>query len=225
MTDETRKNEAADAAETNARPQGPPSPGAANGNGPALGQGAGEMAQAPQPTPAEELAETRDRLLRTLADMENLRRRTARELDEARRYAVTGFARGLLEVADNLSRALASVPPEMRDRDEFIKNLVAGIELTERSLMALFEKHEIRKVDPARGDRFDHNVQQAMFEVPTSELPAGSVAEVLQPGYVIADRLLRPAMVGVAKAPPGPAPAEASGEGPGEGGPRIDTLA
>jgi molecular chaperone GrpE len=168
-------------------------------------------AQPPTGPTAEEHAELKDRLLRALADAENTRRRAEREIDEARRYAVTGFARGLLEVADNLTRALATVPAEERERNEFLKNLVVGIEMTERSLLALFEKNQIRKVAPARGERFDHNRHQAMFEVPTAELPAGSIAEVLQPGYVIADRLLRPAMVGVAKAPAnGAAPPAAS---------------
>jgi molecular chaperone GrpE len=153
------------------------------------------------PTPEEELAEARDRVLRTLAEMENLRRRTQREIEEARKYAITGFARGLLEVADNLSRALSSVPADMRERDEFLKNLVIGVEMTERSLLNLFEKHEVRKVEPQKGERFDHKLHQAMFELPTAEFPAGTIAEVLQPGYVVADRLLRPAMVGVARPP------------------------
>jgi molecular chaperone GrpE len=171
------------------------------------------------PALEEELADAKDRVLRTLAEMENLRRRTQREMEEARKYAVTGFARGLLEVADNLSRALSSVPPDMRDRDEFLKNLVTGVEMTERTLLTLFEKHEIRKVQPQKGDRFDHNVHQAMFELPTAEIPVGTVAEVLQPGYVIADRLLRPAMVGVAKAPAG-------GDGEAKSEPSaLDTLA
>ena len=170
-------------------------------------------------SPEAELAETKDRLLRTLADMENLRRRTQRDLEEARRYAITGFARGLLEVADNLSRALAAVPADARERDEFLKNLVVGVEMTERTLQGLFAKNDIRQVHPQRGDKFDHNLHQAMFELPSGELPAGSVAELLQPGYVIADRLLRPAMVGVAKAAP-----KAAGE-TDKAGSGLDTLA
>ena len=178
---------------------------------------AGEDIPALEPSAEAELAESKDRLLRTLADMENLRRRTQRELDEARKYAVTGFARGLLEVADNLARALSSVPPDLRERDEFLQNLVTGVEMTERTLLGLFEKHEIRKVQPRKGEKFDHNLHQAMFELPTDEVPAGSIAEVLQPGYVIADRLLRPAMVGVAK------PAAEPGREAFEGAPALDT--
>lgn len=190
------------------------------GNGEALaGEASPDEAAAPAAT-AEEVAELKDRLLRTLAEMENLRRRTARDVDEARRYAVTGFARDLLEVVDNLGRALASVPPEARDQNDFIKNLVLGVEMTERSLLNAFEKHQVRRVEPKPGDRFDHNLHQAMFEVPTSELPPGTVAEVVQAGYVIADRLLRPALVGVAK--PG---APAGRDRPADANSRVDTVA
>jgi molecular chaperone GrpE len=139
-------------------------------------------------------------LLRTLAEMENVRSRTQREMEDARKFAVTGFARDLLEVGDNLGRALAAVPPEARQQSEFMKNLVQGVEMTERSLRAALEKHQVRRVSPQRGERFDHKLHQAMFEVPSADLGPGSVAEVVQDGYVIADRLLRPALVGVAKA-------------------------
>ena len=178
------------------------------------------VAEPTTPT-AEEVAELKDRVLRTLAEMENLRRRTQRDVEEARKYAVTGFARDLLEVVDNLGRALASVPPEARTQSEFMKNLVLGVEMTERSLLSAFERHQVRRVDPKRGDKFDHNLHQAMFEVPTAELPPGTVAEVIQAGYVIADRLLRPALVGVAKAAP-QANAEQTTETTGA---RVDTLA
>ena len=178
-------------------------------------------ADAAAPT-AEEVAELRDRVLRTLAEMENLRRRTQRDVEEARKFAVTGFARDLLEVGDNLGRALASVPPEARQQSEFMKNLVLGVEMTQRSLLGALEKHQVRRVEPKRGDMFDHNLHQAMFEVPTADLPPGTVAEVIQDGYVIADRLLRPALVGVAKA----AAAEpVQGERPAEVGSRVDSLA
>ncbi|SNB70191.1 molecular chaperone GrpE [Arboricoccus pini] len=157
-----------------------------------------------------ELAETKDRLLRLAAEMENLRRRTQREVEEGRKYATTNFARGLLDVADNLARALASVPPEERERNEFIKNLVLGVEMTERTLQGLFEKNEIAKVVPEKGEKFDHNVHQAMFEVPSADRPSGTIAEVLQPGYVIAGRLLRPALVGVTKSAPRPTQPESN---------------
>lgn len=155
---------------------------------------------------AAEIAELKDRLLRTLADMENLRQRTRREVEEAQKYAVTGFARDMLEIADNLRRALESVPAA-EDQPEPVRNLLAGVEMTEKALLAAFEKHKIRKVIPERGERFDHKLHQAMFELPTAEQPPGTVAEVMAPGYVIADRLLRAAMVGVAKVPPEPPPA------------------
>ena len=168
----------------------------------------------PAPTAAEH-QELKDRLLRTLAEMENLRTRTQREVEEARKFAVTGFARDLLEVGDNLGRALASVPAEARQQSEFMKNLVQGVEITERSLQTALEKHQVRRVSPQKGEKFDHKLHQAMFELPSADLPAGSVAEVIQDGYVIADRLLRPALVGVAKAA---AAAEI-------GGRRVDTQA
>ncbi len=164
---------------------------------------------------AEEVQELKDRLLRTLAEMENLRARTQREVEDARKFAVTGFARDLLEVGDNLGRALASVPPEARQQSEFMKNLVQGVEMTERSLQAALEKHQVRRVSPQKGEKFDHNRHQAMFELPSADLPPGSVAEVIQDGYVIADRLLRPALVGVAKGAGAQAPR----------GARIDTSA
>jgi molecular chaperone GrpE len=154
----------------------------------------------PEPGLQGELEETRDRLLRSLAEFENLRRRKEREVEDARKYAMAGFARELLDVADNLSRALDSIPPEARE-SELLKTLIEGVAMTERALLASFERHRISKVVPEVGARFDHNLHQAMFEVPTDQQPPGTVAQVMQPGYVIADRLLRPAMVGVAKGP------------------------
>ncbi len=169
-----------------------------------------------------ELRETKDRMLRAMAETENMRRRAARDTDEARKYAVTGFARELLEVADNLTRALDSVPGDARENDQ-VKPLVEGIELTQKSLAACFEKHKITKVDPAIGDRFDHNQHQAMFETETAEHAPGSVVQVMQHGYVIADRLLRPAMVSVAKKPAVAAPP--ADEGEEQRGQNMDTSA
>jgi molecular chaperone GrpE len=189
MTDETRKATEAEAAD--ARP--------ANDDASRAAAGA-DGAEALQPTAEEQVAEMKDRLLRTLAEMENLRGRTAREVEDTRKYAVTGFARDVLEVADNLGRALASVPQEARETDEAVKNLMLGVEMTQRSLLTALEKHKVRRVAPQKGDRFDPNLHQAMFEVPTDQHAPGTVAEVMQDGYVIADRLLRPALVGVAKA-------------------------
>jgi molecular chaperone GrpE len=172
--------------------------------------------EVPSPREAEleaELQDTRERLLRALAETENLRRRTMRDLEEAHKYAISNFARELLEVADNLSRALDAVPLRAREEIEFVRNLADGIALTEKALLNAFERHQIAKVIPEIGDKFDHNRHQAMFEIATAEQPPGTVAQVLQPGYTIADRLLRPAMVGVAKVPAGtPAAGERGGE-------------
>jgi molecular chaperone GrpE len=147
----------------------------------------------------KELSEARDRTLRTLAEMENLRKRTSREVADARAYAITGFARDILEIADNLQRALDAVPAEAKAAaDPGLKALIEGVEITERSLHATLEKNGVKKFDPA-GEKFDPNFQQAMFEVPDPSVPAGTVVQVVQAGYMIGDRVLRPALVGVAK--------------------------
>jgi molecular chaperone GrpE len=162
-----------------------------------------QMEGAPTGREAEleaELAETKDRLLRALAEVENLRRRSARELDEARKYAISGLARELLEVDDNLSRALDSIPKRAADEIGLVRTLAEGVAITQKALAACFERHQIAKVTPELGEKFDHNRHQAMLEV-ESDQPPGTIAQVLQSGYVIADRLLRPALVGVAKAP------------------------
>jgi molecular chaperone GrpE len=148
-----------------------------------------------------ENAELKDRVLRTLADMENLRKRAEREKAEATLYAATNFARDLLSVADNFSRALMALTPEQRGAgDAACSNLIAGIEVTERELLNVFERHGIKRID-ALGQKFDPHMHQAMFEVPTSEQPPGTVVQVMQDGYAIGSRCLRPALVGVAKAP------------------------
>lgn len=150
-----------------------------------------------------ELAEHKDRLLRALAEAENTRRRAQRERDDATKYAVSGFAKELLSAADNLRRALDSLP-EAEVGDDRTRSLLAGVAATERELLAVFERHGIRRIDPM-GERFDHNLHQAIFEVERSDRPPGTIVEVLQPGYLLHDRLLRPAMVGVAKPPAKPA--------------------
>ena len=149
-----------------------------------------------------EAADLKDRLLRALAETENVRRRAERERTDATKYGVTQFARDLLDVADNLRRAIDSVP-EAQVRDDATRNLLAGVAATERALIAAFERHGIKRVDP-KGERFDHNFHQAIFEAENTGKPAGTVVEVLQPGYLLHDRLLRPAMVGVAKGDPKP---------------------
>jgi len=148
---------------------------------------------------ARETAEMRDKMLRTLAEMENLRNRTAREVADARAYGITGFARDVLDIADNLQRALDAVPSETRESaDPMLKALIEGVELTERSLLNALEKNGVRKFDPL-GGKFDPNFQQAMYEVPDASVPAGTVVQVIQAGYMIGDRVLRPALVAVAK--------------------------
>lgn len=146
-----------------------------------------------------ELAETKDRLLRALAETENVRRRLQRERDDAQKYAVGGFAKDLLSAVDNLRRALDAMP-EGEVGDPRTQSLREGVAATERELLAAFERHGLKRIDP-KGERFDHNLHQAIFEAERSDVAPGTVVEVLQPGYVLHDRLLRPAMVGVAKAP------------------------
>jgi molecular chaperone GrpE len=167
----------------------------------------------PRPSTAldREHAEMKDRLLRTLAEMENLRKRTEREVTDARLYGVASFARDVLGVADNMRRALDAVPQEARANAQAgMKVLVDGIELTERELLKALEKNGVRQFTP-QGEKFDPNVHQAMFEVPDPSVPAGSIVQVMQPGYMIGDRVLRPALVAVAKGGPKAAPNSASG--------------
>ena len=155
----------------------------------------------------QEAASLKDKLLRALADMENLRRRTEREVADARAYGISSFARDVLGVADNMRRALDAVGPELRaTADAGIKALIEGVELTERELLKSLEKNGIKKIDPL-GEKFDPNIHQAMYEVPDASVPAGSVVQVVQPGYLIGERVLRPAMVGVSKGGPKTAPA------------------
>jgi len=149
-----------------------------------------------------ERAELRDKLLRALADMENLRRRTEREIADTRAYAVTAFARDMLSVADNLRRAIETVPEHARKSgDSAVMGLIEGIELTERELAKTLERHGVRKLVPA-GQKFDPNLHQAMFEAPHDSIAKGQVHTVVQPGYAIGERVLRPALVGISSGPP-----------------------
>jgi molecular chaperone GrpE len=148
---------------------------------------------------AREAAESRDKMLRTLAEMENLRKRTIKEVADARTYGISGFARDVLDIADNLQRALDAVPAEARaTAGPGLTALIEGVELTERSLLNALEKNGVRKFDPA-GEKFDPNFQQAMYEVPDPSVPAGTVLQVVQAGYTIGERVLRPALVAVSK--------------------------
>ena len=161
---------------------------------------------------AKEAAESRDKMLRTLAEMENLRKRTTKEVADARLYGITGFARDVLDIADNLQRALDAVPAEARaNADPGLTALIEGVELTERSLLNALEKHGVKRFDPI-GQKFDPNFQQAMFEVPDPSVPSGTVVQVVQAGYTIGERVLRPALVGVAKGGAKAAPAANTNE-------------
>jgi len=148
-----------------------------------------------------EVGDLKERLARSLAEMENLRKRTAREITDSRQYAVTSFARDVLSVADNLQRALAAVPAELRSAEnKAVTAFLEGVEVTERGLEQTLAKFGVKAIDP-KGEKFNPDFHQAVFEVETAEVPPGSVAQVMQAGYVIGERVLRPAMVGVAKAP------------------------
>ena len=145
-----------------------------------------------------ENVEMRDRLLRTMADMENLRRRTEREKADMARYAISNFARDVLTVGDNLKRTIDHVPHEAAAEDPALKSFLEGVELTERELLNVLERHGVTRIEPL-GARFDPNCHQAMYEVQKADVPEGTVVEVMQAGYVIGDRCLRPALVAVAK--------------------------
>jgi molecular chaperone GrpE len=159
-------------------------------------------------------AELRDRLLRTLADMENLRKRTEREISDARAYGISSFARELLGVADNMRRALDAVSPALRESaDAGVKAFIEGVELTEREFLKALERGGVRQFSP-QGEKFNPNVHQAMFEVPDPSVPAGSITQVVAPGYMIGERVLRPAMVGVSKGGPKTAPGSPAAASP-----------
>ena len=142
----------------------------------------------------------KDQLLRALADVENMRRRTEREMETARKYGHTGFARDLVGAIDNLARAIDAAPKaDDEAASESVAALITGLEMSWTEIQSTMERHGIRRISPL-GEKFDYNFHQAMFEVPTNDQPPGMVLEVVQHGYVLHDRLLRPAMVGVSKA-------------------------
>jgi molecular chaperone GrpE len=162
-----------------------------------------------------ENGDLKDQLLRLAADMENLRKRTARDVHDARAYSVANFARDVLSVSDNLKRALEAIPADaLAKGDAGFKSLAEGVEMTERSLMAAMERHGVKKIEPL-GQKFDPNFHQAMFEIPNADVPHNTVLQVAQAGFVIGDRMLRPALVGVSKG----GPKQAAGEGQPEPGP------
>lgn len=150
----------------------------------------------------QENDELKDKALRAVAEMENLRRRTQRELADAKSYAVSKFARDMLAVSDNLQRAIAAVPEEKREKgSEEFKALIEGVEMTEREMLRVMEMNGVARLDP-KGEKFDPNFHQAMFEMNNPDLPNNSVAEVVQEGYSIGERVLRPALVAVARGGP-----------------------
>ncbi|MCP4998367.1 MAG: nucleotide exchange factor GrpE [Hyphomicrobiales bacterium] len=216
MTDETKKNG------VDEKPEAKPAEVA---TGEATVSGFADAAQAaadaageqPQEPSALDLAtaerdELKDKYLRLAAEMDNLRRRTARDVRDAKAYSVSNFARDMLAVSDNLRRALDAIPVEALEAGEAgLKSLSEGVEMTERAMLSTLERHGVKKLAPI-GQKFDPNFHQAMFEVPNPDVPNNTVVEVVQEGFVIGERVLRPAMVGVAKGGPKQAAAEAEAE-------------
>ena len=146
----------------------------------------------------DENADLKDRLLRAAAEMENVRRRTERDKADSVKFAISNFARDVLTIGDNISRAIEHVPADAAEEDTALKSFLEGIQVTERELLNMMERHGIARLNP-KGERFDPNQHQAMFEVDNADVPDGTIVEVIQAGYVIAERVLRPALVGVAK--------------------------
>ena len=168
-------------------------------------------------SPDEEIADLRDKLLRALADTENLRRRSQKDREDTLKYSNANFARDMLSVADNLRRAIESIPEDSDPDGQALVGFIEGISLTEKELILTLERHGIQKMEPI-DEKFDPQFHEAMFEVPTSDAAAGTVVQVVETGYVIHDRLLRPAKVGIAKAGDRPA-------GPADPGNKIDNTA
>jgi molecular chaperone GrpE len=149
----------------------------------------------------KELAALKDQALRALADAENTRRRAEREVADMSKYAVTGFARDLVSVVENLQRAVEAIPAELKQAQPAVASLATGVEMTMQELLKIFERQGIKRIDPL-GQKFDHNYHQAVAQIDTPDAEPGTVVQVLQAGYIIHDRLLRPAMVGVAAGSP-----------------------
>jgi molecular chaperone GrpE len=167
-----------------------------------------EMPASEQPALEAQLSELRDKYLRAVAETENVRKRAERDVAEVRVYGISAFARDMLAVADNLARALDAIDPQARASAQgTLKALLDGVELTQRDLQKALAKHGVRKLEP-EGEKFDPNFHQAMFEIADAALAPGMVVQVMQPGYAIGERVLRPALVAVAKGGPKPAPAE-----------------
>ena len=198
-------------------------PDAVQGAGESVAEGAAEANPQEALLAARAAAEQyKDQALRALAESENMRRRYQREREDLQRYAIADFAKEVLPVVDNLRRALDAIPTEARASDRFLESLASGVEMTERQLLGAFERFKVARIEPKPGERFDAAQHQAMFEVPDSGYPSGTIVQAVQPGYMLHDRLLRPALVGVAKA--GAAaqdPAKGNGHDPSA---RVDTV-
>lgn len=170
----------------------------------AAGSVASEEASGPSEveTLQAEVASLKDRLLRTMADMENMRRRTEREIADSRVYGATNFARDMLSVVDNLHRGIESLSDDLRNSDDVaLKSFIEGVQLTEADFLSRLTRHGVKKLDP-KGQKFDPNMHEALFEVPDESMPSGTVAQVVEAGYTIGDRVLRPAKVGVSRGGP-----------------------
>ena len=146
----------------------------------------------------KQVLDLKDQLMRTLAEGENLRKRTHKEIEHAKKYSHITFVRDLVSSIDNLQRALESVPDDKSALSEPVKNLIIGLDIVEKEIISNFEKHNLKQINPI-GEKFDYNFHQAMFEIPTNDTEPGIVVEVSQKGYLLHDRLVRPAMVGISK--------------------------
>jgi len=163
-----------------------------------------------------ELGQAKDQMLRAMAEAENTRKRLLREREDVRQHAIAAFARDMLDFADNFARALASIPPELKSVDDRIKGMIEGIEAMDKEMLKAFEKHGIKRIEPMH-EPFNANFHEVMFEMPGSGKSSGTIVQIIEPGYLLHDRLLRPARVGVAKD-------EGQGGGDRPGG-NIDTQA
>lgn len=221
---DTRPDHTPDTAPEDAQPEAPEAAAAPDAapDGeppiPSMTADAGEADPAQRIAELEaQVAEANDRTLRALAEAENVRRRAERDKQDATKYAIASFAREILSVGDNLRRALDSVDADARKSSEVVENLMTGVEMTERELLSVLERSGIKRLDPL-GQRFDSNAHEALFEVPDPSQPQGTVAQVIEAGYMLNDRLLRPAKVGVTKGGPKPEPVAAAGEDAGQAG-------
>ena len=227
MAEEPDKTEPVTPADEQASPQGDDAARASGGDHPREGdQESDPQAEhiAALEAEAERLKEMHNKAILAAADYDNAAKRAQREMQETRKFASVGLARDLLPVVDNLRRALSTVPPEAAEESEQLKALVTGVEMIERELLAVFERHNIEVITPL-DDPFDPHLHEAMFEAPDAERPDGTIAQVLQPGYRLHDRLLRPAQVVVAKGGKQNQGAPEAPPGPEEIGGRVDTKA